>query len=147
MFESINPTTEKAICSVYEGTEKANHPRPISSLRNPNSLLQDVDLAVKAARAAFNGEWRATTPAARGKYLMELARLFEENVELMTAVESMDNGKNVRQARGDILAAAGCLRYFGGWADKVHGKVIDTKPGTFNFTKAEPIGVCGQIIP
>lgn len=78
---------------------------------------------------------------------MELARLFEENVELMTAIESMDNGKNIHQAKGDILAAAGCLRYYGGWADKIHGKVIDTQPGTFNFTKMEPIGVCGQIIP
>ncbi|KAI5805077.1 aldehyde dehydrogenase domain-containing protein [Geopyxis carbonaria] len=129
MFETINPSTEKVICSVHEATEK------------------DVDIAVKAARAAFNGEWRTMTPANRGKCLMKLARLFEENVELMTAVESMDNGKNNGQAKGDIMAAAACLRYYGGWADKIHGKVIDTQSGTFNYTKSEPIGVCGQIIP
>jgi len=50
-------------------------------------------------------------------------------------------------AKGDVGAAAACLRYYGGWADKVHGKVIDTEHGKFNYTKQEPIGVCGQIIP
>lgn len=86
-------------------------------------------------------------PAARGKLLMNLADLFEENVDLLTAVESLDNGKNLAQAKADVTNAAGCLRYYGGWADKIHGKVIDTQPGTLNFTRQEPIGVCGQIIP
>lgn len=117
------------------------------STRNSNPHLQDVDVAVKAARAAFEGEWHHTKTSQRGKYLIKLADLFEENVDLMSAIESVDNGKNLRQAQGDILAAAGCLRYYGGWADKIHGKVIETQSGTFNYTKAEPIGVCGQIIP
>lgn len=50
-------------------------------------------------------------------------------------------------AKGDVSGSAACLRYYGGWADKVHGKVIDTEQGRLNFTKQEPIGVCGQIIP
>lgn len=86
-------------------------------------------------------------PTERGKRLIRLAELFEENLDLMTSVESLDNGKNLNQARGDILGASGCLRYYGGWADKVHGKVIDTMSGTFNYTKQEAIGVCAQIIP
>lgn len=102
---------------------------------------------MKAARAAFEGEWSTFKPSARGQLLVKLAELFEENIELMGSIESVDNGKNLNQAKGDISLAAGCLRYYGGWADKVHGKVIDTQPGTFNYTKQEPIGVCGQIIP
>jgi len=128
-FEVINPTTEEVICSVQEATEK------------------DVDVAVAAARKAFDGEWRKVTPEQRGKYLNTLANLFEENVDLLAAVESLDNGKAFTMAKGDVGAAAGCLRYYGGWADKIEGKIIDTDPGTFNYTKKEPIGVCGQIIP
>lgn len=128
-FETINPTNEKVICSVYEATEK------------------DVDIAVDAARAAFEGEWSRTAPSTRGKYLIKLAELFEENIDLLAAVESLDNGKSLALSKGDINLAAACLRYYGGWADKIHGKVIDTQPGTFNYTRNEPIGVCGQIIP
>ncbi|TGZ80829.1 aldehyde dehydrogenase [Ascodesmis nigricans] len=128
-FEVINPTNEEVITSVQEATEP------------------DVDAAVAAARAAFEGEWSDVTPTNRGKMMMKLAELMEENIELLTEVESLDNGKNLNQARFDIQSAAGCIRYYGGWADKIHGKVIDTQPGTFNFTKSEPIGVCGQIIP
>ncbi|KAG0135207.1 aldehyde dehydrogenase domain-containing protein [Tuber indicum] len=128
-FEVINPSTEKVICSVNEATEK------------------DVDVAVRAARAAFEGEWHKVTPAQRGKFLCKLADLFEENLLTLASVEALDNGKSVSMAKGDVGAAAACLRYYGGWADKVHGKVIDTEHGKFNYTKQEPIGVCGQIIP
>ena len=65
----------------------------------------------------------------------------------MASVEALDNGKSVSMAKGDVSSAAACLRYYGGWADKIHGKVIDTEHGKFNYTKQEPIGVCGQIIP
>jgi len=128
-FEVINPSDESVICSVHEATEK------------------DVDLAVAAARKAFDGEWRKVTPEQRGKYLVKLADLFEKNIELLAAVEALDNGKAFSIAKGDVGAALGCLRYYGGWADKIEGKVIDTSPDTFNYTKKEPIGVCGQIIP
>jgi aldehyde dehydrogenase (NAD+) len=72
--------------------------------------------------------------------LVTLANLFEENVELLAAVESLDNGKAFSMAQGDVAGAAGCLRYYGGWADKIEGKIIDTDPGTFNYTKKEPVG-------
>ncbi|KAF9740964.1 Aldehyde dehydrogenase [Paraphaeosphaeria minitans] len=128
-FEVINPTDETVICSVHEATEK------------------DVDLAVSAARKAFEGPWRKEPPENRGRLLVKLADLFEKNLDLLAAVESLDNGKAISMAKGDVAASAGCLRYYGGWADKIEGKVVDTTPDTFNYIKKEPIGVCGQIIP
>jgi len=128
-FEVINPSTEKVICSVSEATEK------------------DVDIAVAAARKAFEGEWKTTTPEQRGKYLNKLATLIERDMDILAAVESLDNGKALGMAKGDVGAVAGCLRYYGGWADKIEGKVIDTNKDTFTYTRQEPIGVCGQIIP
>jgi len=128
-FEVINPSNEKVICSVSEATEK------------------DVDLAVAAARKAFEGEWRKVTPNQRGRYLTKLADLIERDSDILASIETLDNGKAINEARGDVASVAGCIRYYGGWADKIEGKVIDTNPDTFNYTRSEPIGVCGQIIP
>ncbi|KAH0536401.1 Aldehyde dehydrogenase [Glutinoglossum americanum] len=128
-FEVINPSNEEVICSIYEAGEK------------------DVDIAVKAARKAFEGSWASVTPESRGKLLAKLAELFEKNRELLAAVESLDNGKGIALAKGDISSCAACLRYYGGWADKIEGKVIETDSNRFNYTRQEPIGVCGQIIP
>merc|ERR1712132_1363 len=128
-FEVINPSTEEVITSVHEATEK------------------DIDIAVAAARKAFEGPWRKETPENRGKLIVKLANLFEENLDLLAAVESLDNGKAINMAKVDISMCVGCLRYYGGWADKIEGRVIDTNPDTFNYAKKEPIGVCAQIIP
>jgi aldehyde dehydrogenase (NAD+) len=128
-FEVINPSTEEVICSVHEATEK------------------DVDIAVAAARKAFEGPWKTVTPEARGKLLVKLADLTEKYIDRLAAAESLDNGKAFAFAKGDVGAVAGCLRYYGGWADKVEGKVVDTNPDTFSYTRSEPVGVCGQIIP
>ena len=122
-FEVINPTDESVICHVHEATEK------------------DVDIAVAAARKAFEGEWKTVTPENRGKLLVNLANLFEKNIDLLAAVESLDNGKALTMAKGDVGACVGTLRYYGGWADKIEGKVIDTSPDTFNYTKKEPVSV------
>merc|ERR1712078_211492 len=128
-FETINPSTEEVITSVCEATEK------------------DVDLAVKAARAAFEGEWRQTTPAVRGQLLNKLADLTEKNIELLAAVEALDNGKSFAMAQGDVGAVVQTLRYYAGWADKITGQTMDINPDTFHYSRHEPIGVCGQIIP
>ncbi|QSZ34692.1 hypothetical protein DSL72_007547 [Monilinia vaccinii-corymbosi] len=128
-FEVINPSTEEVITSVHEATEK------------------DVDIAVAAARKAYEGPWRHVTPETRGRLLVKLSELIEKNAHILAAVESLDNGKAISMAKGDIAAVAACLRYYGGWADKIEGKVIDTDPEHFTYTKEEPIGVCGQIIP
>lgn len=122
-FETINPSNEKPIVSVHEATEK------------------DVDIAVAAARKAFEGSWRTTTPEQRGKYLTKLADLFEQNIEQLAAIEALDNGKALTMAKGDVGASMGCLRYYGGWADKIEGKVIDTNSDTFSYTKQEPVSM------
>ncbi|EOO03604.1 putative aldehyde dehydrogenase protein [Phaeoacremonium minimum UCRPA7] len=128
-FEVVNPTTEEVICSVAEATEK------------------DVDIAVDAARKAFQGTWKQTTPQDRSIMLIKLAELCEQNADLLASVESLDNGKSISMARGDVASVIGCLRYYGGWADKIEGKTIDINPSMFHYTRQEPIGVCGQIIP
>merc|ERR1712169_139727 len=128
-FETINPSTEEVITSVCEATEK------------------DVDIAVKAARAAFEGEWRSVAPHDRAKLLWKLADIAEKNMELLAAVESLDNGKSFAMAKGDVGAVLKTLRYYAGWADKIEGKTIDVAPDMFHYTRSEPIGVCGQIIP
>ncbi|KAL6816892.1 aldehyde dehydrogenase domain-containing protein [Trichoderma camerunense] len=128
-FEVVNPATEEVITSVCEGTEK------------------DVDLAVAAARKAFNTTWRKTAPGERGRLMLKLADLAEKNLDLLAAVESLDNGKSITMARGDVGAVVGCIRYYGGWADKIEGKTLDIAPDMFNYTRHEPLGVCGQIIP
>ncbi|KAI0484419.1 aldehyde dehydrogenase [Xylariaceae sp. FL0804] len=128
-FEVINPATEEVICSVCEATEK------------------DIDIAVAAARKAFEGSWRLTTPQQRGLYMNKLANLLEEKSELLSAVESLDNGKSINMARGDVGNVIGVIRYYAGWADKIRGQTIDVNPESFHYTKQEPLGVCGQIIP
>jgi len=128
-FEVINPSTEEVITSVHEATEK------------------DVDIAVAAARKAFEGEWRQIPPSQRGVLLNKLADLAEKNTDLLAAVESLDNGKSISMAKGDVSAVVGCIRYYAGWADKIEGKTIDVAPDMFHYTRPEPIGVCAQIIP
>ena len=120
-FESINPSTEKPIAAVHEATEK------------------DVDIAVSAARKTFETSWRQVTPDQRGRYLVNLADLFEKNLDQLAAIESLDNGKAFSMAKVDVGLCAGCLRYYGGWADKIEGKVIDTNSDTFSYTKQEPV--------
>lgn len=120
-FEVINPTTEEVICSVSEATEK------------------DVDIAVAAARKAFETTWNTTTPQQRGIYLTKLADLVEKNSELLAAVESLDNGKSINMARGDIGAVSGCIRYYGGWADKITGTTVDVNHESFHYTIPEPV--------
>lgn len=100
---------------------------------------KDVDIAVAAARKAFEGEWRLVTPENRGKLLNKLAELMEKNVDILAAVEALDNGKAASIAKSDVMMAAGCLRYYGGWADKIEGKTIDTNPDTFTYTRQEPV--------
>ena len=70
---------------------------------------------------------------------MKLADLIEQNLELLASIEALDNGKALSMAKVDVGMSAGTLRYYGGWADKIHGKVIETTPDTFNYVKQEPV--------
>lgn len=129
-FEVINPSTEEEIVRVYEG-DKA-----------------DVDLAVDAAEKAFkSGVWSNIHPAERTKAINKLADLVEKDAEIIASIESLDNGKAINSARGDVTLSVAYLRSVAGWADKVDGRTIDTGVDYFTYTRREPIGVVGQIIP
>lgn len=102
---------------------------------------KDVDLAVAAARKAFETTWRQTSPNQRSVLLLKLADLAEKNLDLLASVESLDNGKSISMARGDVGAVVGCIRYYGGWADKVEGKTLDIAPDMFHYIRQEPVRI------
>ncbi|RWS10468.1 retinal dehydrogenase 1-like protein [Dinothrombium tinctorium] len=130
-FPTINPATGEKICDVQEG-DKA-----------------DVDLAVKAAREAFKlgSEWRTMDASQRGKLLHKLADLMQRDFDYLVKLETLDNGKPLAYSRVDIDQAIKVIRYYAGYADKIHGKTIPMDGNYFAFTRIEPIGVCAQIIP
>lgn len=110
----------------------------------------DVDIAVEKARTAFKTVWgKKSTPSQRSTIINKWADLIEENIEELAELESLDNGKPVWMARDvDITDSVECLRYYAGLADKIEGRTIEQQEGVkLAFTRAEPIGVCGQIIP
>ncbi len=130
-FETLNPATGQVIARVAEG-DKA-----------------DVDKAVKAARRAFEkGPWRKMNARERGRCLYKLGDLMEQNLEELAALETLDNGKPISDSRAaDLPLAIDCYRYYGGWADKIEGKTIPVNGPYFCYTRHEPVGVVGQIIP
>ncbi|QSR88378.1 aldehyde dehydrogenase family protein [Methylacidiphilum caldifontis] len=114
---------------------------------------EDVDKAVKAAREAFeNGPWAKMSPAERAKLIWKLADLIEENLEELAQIESLDNGKPMAVAKvADLPLSIDLFRYMAGWATKIEGNTIPfslASPEKFvAYTRREPIGVVGQIIP
>ncbi|QSJ14909.1 aldehyde dehydrogenase family protein [Nostoc sp. UHCC 0702] len=129
-FETINPTTGEVICNVAE----ADAP--------------DVDKAVQAARTAFiSGEWTKISATRRGELLYKLADLIEQNIDELARLETLDNGKPLHDSFTDLGLVIGCYRYYAGWADKVQGKTIPINGPYFCYTRHEPVGVVGQIIP
>ncbi|KAK0450310.1 aldehyde dehydrogenase [Desarmillaria tabescens] len=130
-IEVTNPATAKVITSVAGGTKK------------------DVDVAVKAAKEAFKKSWGLKCPGAqRGRYLSKLADLVEQNIDELAALETLNVGKPFKVAKNsDITDMIAVLRYYAGWADKIHGKVVETYEEKFSYTRHEPYGVVGQIVP
>ncbi|KAB8336704.1 hypothetical protein FH972_021014 [Carpinus fangiana] len=128
---SINPSDESEITIVEAGGP------------------EDVDDAVAAARAAFkDSAWRDMSPTDRGNLMIKFSQLIEQHAETLAAIETWDNGKPYSVALSeDLQEVIGTIKYYGGYADKVHGQVIDTGSAKFAYTIREPIGVCGQIIP
>ncbi|MEX0642532.1 MAG: aldehyde dehydrogenase family protein [Pirellulales bacterium] len=130
-FETINPATEEVICEVAEGDK------------------EDVDAAVDAAREAFdNGPWSKMDARDRGQLMWKLAELIEEEADELAALETLDNGKPISDSRAaDIPLLIDCFKYYAGWADKIEGRTIPVRGDYFTYTRREPVGVCGQIIP
>ena len=130
-FQTINPATEEVIADVAEAD------------------AADVEMAVLAARKAFDeGPWPRMNARERGRIMMRLADLIESEIDELAALESLDNGKPVSDARaGDIPLAIEALRYYAGWADKIQGQTIPISGNYFCYTRREPVGVAGQIIP
>lgn len=131
-FDTIDPATGEAITSVYEAD------------------AIDVDLAVQAAEKAFATDWAKVTPSERGRMLWKLADLMEEHAEALAQLETIDNGKPITHARfADVALAIDHFRYYAGWSTKLAGEVINNSAGRnmLTYTRREPIGVVGQIIP
>ena len=106
------------------------------------ALENDVDRAVAAARKALTGEWGGLPPTERGKLMTKLSDLMEREADTLAALESLDNGKAKGIARmADLRLACDCIRYYGGWADKIEGKTIDMNPDHLCYTKQEPVRI------
>lgn len=118
--------------------------------RVPAGDAGDVDRAVRAARAALYGAWGAMLPAERAKLLLDLADFVEADLDVLAALETLDNGKPLEYARrDDIPMAVAVLRHFAGLATNVEGSTPATSAGTeyLNYTVREPLGVVGAIVP
>uniref|UniRef100_A0A8B9E7Q9 Aldehyde dehydrogenase 1 family member A1 n=1 Tax=Anser cygnoides TaxID=8845 RepID=A0A8B9E7Q9_ANSCY len=137
-FEVFNPANEEKICEIEEGDKLCVF------------ITADVDKAVKAARRAFElgSPWRTMDASERGRLLNKLADLVERDRLILATMEAIDGGKLFSTAYlMDLGACIKTLRYCAGWADKIHGRTVPMDGNFFTFTRHEPIGVCGQIIP
>jgi len=121
-FPSINPSNEQQLSRIAKAES------------------EDVDMAVKSARAAFNGQWGDISAKERAKYIYRIARLVQEKSKELAIVETLDGGKPIRESRDiDIPLAAAHFFYYAGWADKLEYAFPNRFP--------KPLGVVGQIIP
>jgi len=135
-FETPNPATGEALARVAEGS------------------AEDIDRAVHAARAAFEGPWSRMTPSERGRIIWRIGDLILAHTDELAQLEALDNGKPFAVAQAaDVPLAADLFHYMAGWATKIEGNTIDISvpymPGAnfHSYTLREPVGVVGQIIP
>jgi aldehyde dehydrogenase (NAD+) len=130
-FETHNPATEEVLAKVAEGSKA------------------DVDKAVKAARKAFEeGPWRKMAAHERARLLLKLADLIEKNADELAQIETLDNGKPIKESRWvDVMQTIETFRYYAGWCTKLEGETTNVNANFFTYTLREPVGVVGQIIP
>ncbi|MCC3355703.1 aldehyde dehydrogenase family protein [Bacillus sp. REN16] len=130
-FESYNPATGEVLATVSEAGP------------------EDIDRAVKAARKAFDeGPWQKMTAAQRSRIMYKLADLMELHKDELAQLETLDNGKPIREtSNADIPLAIEHMRYYAGWSTKIVGQTIPVNGPFFNYTRHEAVGVVGQIIP
>jgi acyl-CoA reductase-like NAD-dependent aldehyde dehydrogenase len=131
-FATVDPATGRVIADI------------------PQAGAPDVDRAVRAAREAFeDGRWTGIAAAKRTRAMLALAEAIEAHADELAELESLDNGKPVKLARRvDVALAAEHLRYFAGWPTKIAGETLPVAQANMHcYTRKEPVGVCGQIIP
>jgi len=129
-FETIDPATGEPICAVAHGG------------------AADVERAVGAARAALEGPLRKVSASKRAGMIYKLAELIKANGDELAELESLDNGKPLASAKGDVAASIAHLRYYAGWPTKIEGETIPVSGrDLFVYTLREPVGVCAQIVP
>lgn len=130
-FETYNPATGEVLAKVAEGSKA------------------DIDKAVKAARKAYEtGPWRKMPAHERARLLYKLADAIERRAEEIAQLETLDNGKPIKESRYvDLPQVIETFRYYAGWATKLEGETINVNNNFFNYTLREPVGVVGQIIP
>ncbi len=128
-FHAIDPSTEEVLASVSRGGP------------------EDIDDAVAAAREAFEGPWHNVTPQERGRLLYKVARELETRIDEFSELETLDTGKPLAHARGEISGCVDYLDYYAGTADKIHGETIPLGPDYLNYTVREPLGVTAHIVP
>jgi aldehyde dehydrogenase (NAD+) len=132
-FDTINPATGEVLTRIVEAS------------------AADVDRAVAAARRAFDGEsgtWRKMPASERGRLIWQLADLVAQHIDELAELETLDNGKPIFESRYvDIPMVIDVLRYYAGWATKIHGETVNTFASAFTYTLREPVGVVGLIIP
>ncbi len=129
-FAVVNPATEEELAPVAEGD------------------AADIDRAVQSARATFeSGTWRSMSARKRGALLYRLGEMCLANIDELARLETLNNGKPLFESMIDVRLTADTLKYYGGWADKIHGETIPVEGPFLNFTLREPLGVVGAIVP
>jgi aldehyde dehydrogenase (NAD+) len=129
-FPTYNPATGEVIAQVAEADK------------------EDVDIAARAARRTFETTWKFTDGSARRDLMLKLADLIEYHREELATLETLNNGKPYAESLNvDLALGVKCIRYYAGWADKIQGKTCPVDGNFMSFTKHEPVGVVGQIIP
>jgi aldehyde dehydrogenase (NAD+) len=132
-FDTINPATGEILTQIAHASSA------------------DVDRAVAAARRAFedrNGPWRKLSASERGRLIWKLADLLEKNIDEFAELETLDNGKPIFESRYvDMPMVIDVLRYYAGWATKIHGETVNTFETAFTYTLREPVGVVAMIVP
>ncbi len=129
-LETLNPATGEPITTIAKGT------------------AADVDRAVKAARAALDGAWSKLSPGDRGRAIWRLGDLLLANHARIATLETLDAGKPIGDTiRIDVPLAADCFQYYAGWATKIQGETLPVRGNFLAYTRREPVGVVGAIIP
>src|SRR4029077_5568396 len=132
-FDTVNPATGEVLTQIAEASSA------------------DVDRAVQAARRAFDdrgGPWRKISASERGRLIWKLADLVGKNIDELAELETLDNGKPIFESRYvDMPMVIDVLRYYAGWATKIHGETVNTFEPAFPYTLREPVGVVAMIVP